>query len=205
MFSISWDVREPANKPTNIVTAHPAEVNCLSFNPFSEWILATGSSDKVRPPGPGFAAFAIYPSDMLTPNRLLLFGTYASSARSSIPLSSTPMKCSVCSGRHLTRPFSRLARLIGGSMFGTSRESASHRYGPEELTFLSSGWLFACADLNVLLVGPRSPLLSNDPVVIDALHRPRKTLKMGHQNFSSFTAATPRAFLTSLGTRMSRG
>lgn len=27
--------------------AHTAEVNCLSFNPYSEFILATGSADKV--------------------------------------------------------------------------------------------------------------------------------------------------------------
>ena len=26
--------------------AHTAEVNCLAFNPFSEYILATGSADK---------------------------------------------------------------------------------------------------------------------------------------------------------------
>lgn len=28
------------------VEAHQAEVNCLSFNPFCEYVLATGSSDK---------------------------------------------------------------------------------------------------------------------------------------------------------------
>lgn len=28
--------------------AHTAEVNCLSFNPYSEFILATGSADKVE-------------------------------------------------------------------------------------------------------------------------------------------------------------
>ena len=26
--------------------AHTAEVNCLAFNPFNEYILATGSADK---------------------------------------------------------------------------------------------------------------------------------------------------------------
>jgi len=26
--------------------AHNAEVNCLAFNPYSEYILATGSADK---------------------------------------------------------------------------------------------------------------------------------------------------------------
>ena len=44
-----WDTRsEHTNKPSNIVEAHSAEVNCLSFNPYSEFILATGSADKVR-------------------------------------------------------------------------------------------------------------------------------------------------------------
>lgn len=30
--------------------AHTAEVNCLAFNPFSEYILATGSADKTVSP-----------------------------------------------------------------------------------------------------------------------------------------------------------
>nr|CDS23385.1 retinoblastoma binding protein 4 [Echinococcus granulosus] len=35
-----------ASKPSHCVEAHAAEVNCLSFNPFSEFILATGSADR---------------------------------------------------------------------------------------------------------------------------------------------------------------
>lgn len=43
-----WDTRnESPNKPAHTVEAHLAEVNCLSFNPYSEFILATGSADKV--------------------------------------------------------------------------------------------------------------------------------------------------------------
>ncbi|CAD0202693.1 unnamed protein product [Chrysodeixis includens] len=38
------DVTRP--KPSHTVDAHTAEVNCLSFNPYSEFILATGSADK---------------------------------------------------------------------------------------------------------------------------------------------------------------
>ena len=42
-----WDTRNRAStKPATVIDAHPAEVNCLSFNPFSENILATGSADK---------------------------------------------------------------------------------------------------------------------------------------------------------------
>lgn len=34
--------------------AHTAEVNCLAFNPFNEYVLATGSADKtVRAGGRG--------------------------------------------------------------------------------------------------------------------------------------------------------
>ena len=45
---LSWDTRSNTNsKPSHIVDAHTAEVNCLSFNPYSEFILATGSADKV--------------------------------------------------------------------------------------------------------------------------------------------------------------
>lgn len=42
-----WDTRSrDSKKPSQMVEAHSAEVNCLSFNPFSEYILATGSADK---------------------------------------------------------------------------------------------------------------------------------------------------------------
>ncbi|KAF0286927.1 Histone-binding protein RBBP7 [Amphibalanus amphitrite] len=42
-----WDTRSTAtNKPSHIVGRPSAEVNCLSFNPYSEYILATGSADK---------------------------------------------------------------------------------------------------------------------------------------------------------------
>ena len=42
-----WDTRSTANnKPSHTVDAHSAEVNCLSFNPYSEFILASGSADK---------------------------------------------------------------------------------------------------------------------------------------------------------------
>ena len=33
-------------KPAYSVEAHTAEVNCLSFNPYSEFVVATGSADK---------------------------------------------------------------------------------------------------------------------------------------------------------------
>jgi histone-binding protein RBBP4 len=43
-----WDTRsQHSDKPSQIIEAHSAEVNCLSFNPYSEYILATGSADKV--------------------------------------------------------------------------------------------------------------------------------------------------------------
>uniref|UniRef100_A0A914DZC2 Probable histone-binding protein lin-53 n=1 Tax=Acrobeloides nanus TaxID=290746 RepID=A0A914DZC2_9BILA len=42
-----WDTRNNStSKPAHTVEAHAAEVNCLSFNPYSEFILATGSADK---------------------------------------------------------------------------------------------------------------------------------------------------------------
>lgn len=40
-----WDTRSNnTSKPSHTVDAHTAEVNCLSFNPYSEFILATGSA-----------------------------------------------------------------------------------------------------------------------------------------------------------------
>ena len=42
-----WDTRSSSNtKPSHSIQAHAAEVNCLSFNPYSEFMLATGSADK---------------------------------------------------------------------------------------------------------------------------------------------------------------
>lgn len=42
-----WDSRSGhSNKPSHRIEAHNAEVNCLAFNPYSEYILATGSADK---------------------------------------------------------------------------------------------------------------------------------------------------------------
>jgi len=41
-----WDIRQAPDKASHSVEAHAAEVNCLSFNPFNEFILATGSADK---------------------------------------------------------------------------------------------------------------------------------------------------------------
>ncbi|XP_019851362.1 PREDICTED: histone-binding protein RBBP7-like [Amphimedon queenslandica] len=47
LFLFSWDVRvSNTSKATHVVEAHTAEVNCLAFNPYSEYILATGSADK---------------------------------------------------------------------------------------------------------------------------------------------------------------
>uniref|UniRef100_A0A0D3FLM7 Histone-binding protein RBBP4-like N-terminal domain-containing protein n=1 Tax=Oryza barthii TaxID=65489 RepID=A0A0D3FLM7_9ORYZ len=42
-----WDLRSPVStKPVQSVAAHQGEVNCLAFNPFNEWVVATGSTDK---------------------------------------------------------------------------------------------------------------------------------------------------------------
>jgi len=41
-----WDIREAPNTSGKVVTAHTEPINCIAFNPFSEWVLATGSKDK---------------------------------------------------------------------------------------------------------------------------------------------------------------
>jgi len=42
-----WDMRENrSEKAKHTVDAHAKEINCLAFNPFSEFLLATGSADK---------------------------------------------------------------------------------------------------------------------------------------------------------------
>lgn len=40
-----WDTRASSATPRHTIKAHSAEVNCLSFNPYSEFTLATGSAD----------------------------------------------------------------------------------------------------------------------------------------------------------------
>nr|XP_010923693.1 histone-binding protein MSI1 homolog isoform X2 [Elaeis guineensis] len=46
-YLLIWDLRTPtADKPIQQVVAHQGEVNCLAFNPFNEWVVATGSTDK---------------------------------------------------------------------------------------------------------------------------------------------------------------
>lgn len=42
---ILWDVR--IDKPSSTVTAHDAEVNCVSFSPANPHVLLTGSADSV--------------------------------------------------------------------------------------------------------------------------------------------------------------
>uniref|UniRef100_A0A2K5QP20 Uncharacterized protein n=1 Tax=Cebus imitator TaxID=2715852 RepID=A0A2K5QP20_CEBIM len=42
-----WDTRSNnTSKPSHSIDTYVAEVNCLSFSPYSEFILATGSADK---------------------------------------------------------------------------------------------------------------------------------------------------------------
>ncbi|CAK8571828.1 unnamed protein product [Lathyrus sativus] len=42
-----WDVRAPIiDNPVQYCVAHSEKINCLSFNPFNEWKIITGSSDK---------------------------------------------------------------------------------------------------------------------------------------------------------------
>jgi len=43
---ILWDIRKAPDSPVSEVTAHDDAVNCLSFSPFNEWTLVTGSSDR---------------------------------------------------------------------------------------------------------------------------------------------------------------
>lgn len=42
----SWDTRQ--SSPAHKTTAHSSEANCVDFNPFQEFLLATGGGDKVH-------------------------------------------------------------------------------------------------------------------------------------------------------------
>jgi WD40 repeat protein len=57
-FLCRWDCRkEGSDKPSHNIQAHKAEVNCVAFHPTYEWILATGSGDKVRQSQPNLRAY----------------------------------------------------------------------------------------------------------------------------------------------------
>ena len=47
-FIMIWDVREknPKKPVHSVANAHEDDINCISFNPISEFVLATGSADK---------------------------------------------------------------------------------------------------------------------------------------------------------------
>lgn len=42
-----WDPRDSGKPKHTVANAHESEVNCLSFNPFSEFLMATGGADKL--------------------------------------------------------------------------------------------------------------------------------------------------------------
>ncbi|GAQ89441.1 Nucleosome remodeling factor subunit CAF1/NURF55/MSI1 [Klebsormidium nitens] len=56
-----WDTRQPAvDKPLHSIESHEAEVNCVAFSPYKEFLLVTGSADKT-----------VVLHDMRTPGRVL--------------------------------------------------------------------------------------------------------------------------------------
>lgn len=106
-----WDARSPGNKePSHTVEAHGAEVNCLSFNPFSEYILATGSADKVIIFEQIFILIIFF--------RLLLYGIFATFVLNFIPLNHIKMRFSKFSGLLITKPFLLHLELIVVCIFG---------------------------------------------------------------------------------------
>lgn len=45
-MSVKMSMTFSAGSATQQVQAHAGEINCLSFNPFNEFLLATGSADR---------------------------------------------------------------------------------------------------------------------------------------------------------------
>ena len=43
---IIWDKRKPEGNVHEVLNAHESDVNCLSFNPYNEFLVATGGLDK---------------------------------------------------------------------------------------------------------------------------------------------------------------
>jgi histone-binding protein RBBP4 len=41
-----WDTRKPDAPAHFIPDAHDSDINCIAFNPFNEYVFATGSADK---------------------------------------------------------------------------------------------------------------------------------------------------------------
>eukprot|EP01127_Copromyxa_protea_P019061 TRINITY_DN6104_c0_g1_i1.p1 TRINITY_DN6104_c0_g1~~TRINITY_DN6104_c0_g1_i1.p1 ORF type:complete len:413 (-),score=74.46 TRINITY_DN6104_c0_g1_i1:76-1314(-) len=42
-----WDSRDAPTKPVHAVCGHTEGINCLSFNPFNEWLILTGGGDNI--------------------------------------------------------------------------------------------------------------------------------------------------------------
>ena len=129
---ILWDAR--AARSSAATEAHGAEVNCLHFNPFNEFVLATGSADKtVRGRGRGVragwsgAARAPRPPAPAPPATRSPCTTSATWPSPCTSCSTTPRKCSRCSGARTPRPSSRRAAPTGASCCGTSPASATSR------------------------------------------------------------------------------
>lgn len=47
VYDFRWDTREKGDKPKLSIEAHKESINCVDFHPFSEYLLLTGSKDKV--------------------------------------------------------------------------------------------------------------------------------------------------------------
>jgi histone-binding protein RBBP4 len=41
-----WDTRKPDAPAYHVANAHDEDINCIAFNPFNEFVFATGSADK---------------------------------------------------------------------------------------------------------------------------------------------------------------
>lgn len=120
---ILWDARN-ARGVTSRTDAHGAEVNCLHFNPFNEFVLATGSTDRTvrwmveregwsqvaRDGREGTPTHPPHPSSLRS-----TCSTPATWPNPCTPCPTMPKKCSRCSGARTRKPFSRRAARIAVS------------------------------------------------------------------------------------------
>mmetsp|Transcript_21658 Transcript_21658/g.52885 ORF Transcript_21658/g.52885 Transcript_21658/m.52885 type:complete len:433 (+) Transcript_21658:41-1339(+) len=126
-----WDTRRETTKPVTSIEAHKREVNCLAFNPFAEFLLATGSADRtvamwdLRNLGRKLHSFENHGDDVLQ-------------------VSWSPMKENILASAAADRRLN----IWDSSRIGMEQEPEDAEDGPPELLFIHGGHTSKLSDFS---------------------------------------------------------
>ncbi|KAA8582330.1 hypothetical protein FQN60_009070 [Etheostoma spectabile] len=201
-----WDTRSNnTSKPSHAVDAHTAEVNCLSFNPYSEFILATGSADKtvalwdLRNLKLKLHSFESHKDE--------IFQCYDYGALSCINETSDPSLPNRFSGLLIMKRFWPPAAPTGGSMSGTSFIHGGHTAKISDFSWNpNEPWVIcSVSEDNIMQVWQMAENIYNDEDPEGAADSEYSTLACDETitDLSNFQASSPTCLLFSRA--MSRG